>query len=72
MRILKLWQAKMKYQKRKAIAEKIALKTHTSTKKALEVMPYMQYIFAKNSKMANQIKEFLELDNDESRWLKSS
>ena len=69
MRILKLWQAKMKYQKRKAIAEKIAQKTHCSTKTALSNMPYFSVIFKKNRKAAETIKECLELSNDEAGWL---
>jgi replication factor C large subunit len=69
-RILKLWQANMKYQKRKAIAEKVALKTHCSTKKALQdTLPYLKVIFEKNKKEAEKIGNFLDLDKEEVKWL---
>lgn len=71
MRLLKLWQAKMKYQKRKAIAEKIAEKTHSSTKEVIrDMMPYLQFIFKKNKEMGNKIADSLALDEEEVEWLK--
>ena len=70
-RILKLWRANMKYQKRKSIASKIADKTHTSSKKALQdTLPYLTVIFKKNKKIAGQIAQEFELDKDEVEWLK--
>ncbi len=41
-RILKLWIAKMRYGKKKAIAEKIAEKTHVSRKRAMESLSYLK------------------------------
>lgn len=62
-RILKLWKAKMKYGKRRAICEKIAEKCHISSKRAMkEVFPYFQ----------NALKceaESLGLDEEEVTWL---
>jgi replication factor C large subunit len=70
-RILKLWRAKMKYQKRKSIASKIAEKTHASSRIALqETLPYMTFIFKKNKKQAEQLADFFKLDKDEAEWLK--
>ena len=70
-RILKLWRANMKYQKRKSIASKIADKTHTSSKKALQdTLPYLSIIFRKNKKLAGQLAQEFELDKDEVEWLK--
>ena len=70
-RILKLWRANMKYQKRKSIASKIAEKTHTSSKRALQdTLPYLTVIFKKNKKIAGQIAQEFELDKDEVEWLK--
>jgi len=70
-RILKLWRANMKYQKRKSIASKIADKTHTSSKKALQdTLPYLTVIFKKNKKIAGQIAQEFELDKDEVEWMK--
>lgn len=69
-RILKLWWAKQKSFKKKAIAAKIAEKTHTSTKDVLKnTLPFIQVIFRKNKEMrANLIKE-LDLDKDEVGWM---
>ncbi len=70
-RILKLWRANMKYQKRKSIALKIAEKTHTSSRKALQdTLPYLGVIFKKNKKLAGQIAQQFDLDKDEVEWLK--
>ena len=70
-RILKLWRANMKYQKRKSIASKIAEKTHTSSKRALQdTLPYLTVIFKKNKKIADQIAQEFELDKDEVEWMK--
>src|SRR3989338_2418491 len=50
-RILKLWWAKQRNAKKKAIAEKIALKTHSSKKDILKsTMPYIPIMF-KNKEM---------------------
>jgi replication factor C large subunit len=69
-RLLKLWWAKQKNAKKKAIAQKIAEKTHTSKKEMIKSMPYIQNIFQNNKKMASAIAEELELDNEEIAWLK--
>lgn len=69
-RILKLWWAKQKSFKKKAIAAKIAEKTHSSSKEVIKnVLPYVQIIFKKNKKMRNDLIEELELDKDEVGWL---
>jgi len=70
-RILKLWMAKMKYAKRKAIAQKIAEKTHSSSKQTIkDSLPYIQVIFHKNRKESDLIAEELELNNEEIDWLR--
>jgi len=69
-RILKLWQAKMKYQKRKGIAEKIALHTHTSSKRVIkDVIPYFR-VMCKNKEYANKFSEEFELEKEEVEWLR--
>jgi len=66
-RILKLWMANMKYQKRKAIAAKIGEKCHTSSKRALEILPYMKHLI----KQGNEgIIKDLDLSEDEVTWLR--
>lgn len=70
-RLLKLWHTKMRYQKRKAIAQKIAEHTHSSTKQVIQnTMPYLQVIFKNNKTMAADIAEELELEKEEIDWLK--
>ncbi len=69
-RLLKIWMANSKYQKRKAIAEKIADKTHTSAKRALQdTLPYMQAIFRKDTEKGMEIAEWLGLEKEEAEWL---
>lgn len=71
-RILKLWQAKQKYEKRKAIAAKVAAKTHTSTRDALQNhLPYLQVIFSKDKAMGGKIAKELDLEKEEVEWLAS-
>lgn len=69
-RLLKLWWAKQKSFKKKAIAHKLAVHTHTSAKQALKSIDYFRIIFKKNKKMANSITEQLNLDKEEIVWLK--
>ena len=70
-RILKLWWASQKAAKKKAIAEKIASKTHSSKKEILKsTMPYLPVMF-KNKDMKNKIINELDLDEEEVEWLRS-
>jgi replication factor C large subunit len=72
MRILKIWQANQKFQKRKAIAEKVAAQTHSSKKEVLKsTMPYLKVIFKKDKKQAALIAQQFELDREEVDWLKN-
>ncbi len=69
-RILKLWWAKQKSMKKKAIAEKIASKTHSSKKEILKsTMPYLPIMF-RNKGMRNDIIKELDLQEEEVEWLK--
>jgi len=69
-RILKLWWAKQKSMKKKAIAEKIAAKTHSSAKDTLKsTMPYLPIIF-KNKEMGKNLTEELGLNPEEIDWIK--
>lgn len=68
MRLLRIWQSNMKWAKRKDIAEKLALATHTSKKVALQNMPYFQVLFQKKPQPA--IASELELTDDEVKWLR--
>ena len=70
-RILKIWMANQRFAKRKAIAEKIAHKTHTSVKKAIKnVIPYMQTIYKNDKVMAEKLTHDLELSDDEVTWFR--
>ena len=69
-RILKIWWANQKSAKKKGIAEKIAMKTHSSKKEILKsTMPYLPIIFS-NKEMGNNIIDYLDLDEEEVEWLK--
>ena len=69
-RILKLWRAKMKYMKRKAIAEKIADKTHISTRKAIQDMvPFVKAIFERRGRQAESLSSYFGFDMEEVEWL---
>jgi replication factor C large subunit len=70
-KLLKLWWAKQKSMKKKAIAEKIAEKTHTSTKEALKAtLPYLQVSFKKNKDFRNELINELDLSKEEVEWLR--
>ena len=69
-RLLKIWMANRKYQKRKAIAEKIAEKTHSSAARVLhDTLPYLQAIFRKDINRGMELADWLELDKEESEWM---
>jgi len=67
-RLLKIWMANQKFAKRKAIAQKLAVQTHTSEKQAIKHIPYLQQMF-KDKQMSENITEFLDLNDDEVSWL---
>lgn len=69
-RLLKIWWAKQKNMKKKAIAAKIAEKTHTSTRNVIKDFEYFRNIFRKNKEMSKQLIEQLDLDKEEIAWLK--
>lgn len=69
-RLLKIYWANIKNMKRKAIAEKIAVNTHTSKKEVLKSIDYFRIIFNKNPKMADSMASELDLDKEEIDYLK--
>ena len=68
MRLLRIWQAKMKFAKKKEIAEKLALATHTSKKVALQQIPYFQEMFRRGD--CSSLAEELDLSKEEVDWMK--
>ena len=68
-RILKMWWAKQKSMKKKAIAAKIAEKTHTSSKQVIKNIEYFKTMF-QNKEMSEKIAEDLDLAKEEVEWLK--
>ena len=68
-RILKMWWAKQKSMKKKAIAEKIAVKTHTSINRVVKDFEYFKQMF-KNKEVGDKLAEELDLDKDEITWLR--
>jgi len=72
-RIFKLWRAKMKNSKKKDISKKIAIKTHTSSRKVLqEVLPYIKLRFQNNDKLIDKLIKEFDLNKDEVDYLVSS
>ncbi|MEM4239641.1 MAG: replication factor C large subunit [Candidatus Woesearchaeota archaeon] len=70
-RLLKIWMANMKYSKRKAIAQKIADATHSSSKTALHhTLPALQVVIRNNQEQEKILAEELDLDDEEVEWLK--
>ena len=56
--------------KKKAIAEKIAQKTHTSSREILKNIEYYKIIFKEDMKAADPIAHELDLNKDEIDWMK--
>jgi len=69
-RLLKLWWANQKNMKKKAIAARIALKTHSSTKEIVKDIDFFKIIFKKNKEMAIAIEEYVGLEKEEVEWLR--
>jgi len=65
-RILKMWQYNQKNAKKKAIAQKIAQKTHTSEKRVMkDTLPYIKGL------LAGELSEYFDLNDDEIKYVKS-
>jgi replication factor C large subunit len=72
-RILKLWWAKQKSMKKKAIAAKIAAKTHSSVKDVItSTMPYVLYSFKKSKNFQSKFIEEFDLDDEEVEWMRKA
>tara|TARA_Y100000310_G_C20700313_1_gene829097 strand:- start:3029 stop:4249 length:1221 start_codon:yes stop_codon:yes gene_type:complete len=70
-RILKIWRINQKNLRKKAIAQKIAEHTHSSSKRALkDSFPYIKFILQNSKDMGREISEELELDKEDIGWLK--
>ncbi len=69
-RLLKIWQANMKYAKRKAIAQKVAAVTHSSAKTVIQnTLPWLQVILKNKPDQAQAIADEFDLDEEELMWL---
>jgi len=66
-RLLKMWIAKARFNKRKNIAEKIAEKTHTSAAKVIQDMHFFKTMIKNGSN--KKLEEELKLDQEEVEWL---
>ncbi|MBN1544937.1 replication factor C large subunit [Candidatus Woesearchaeota archaeon] len=72
-RLLKIYIANRKYQKRLAICEKIAAATHSSKKEVVkDTYPYIKEIFrkGKDREMISAIADKLDLDSEEIDYLR--
>ncbi|MFH1589524.1 MAG: replication factor C large subunit [archaeon] len=68
-RILKIWMANQKNVKKKAIAQKIAAKSHTSAKRVMDEVLLLKQVFKKNKAESKKLASFYELDKEEIEWL---
>ena len=69
-RILKYWQAKMKYQKRKDISLKLSKSIHLSSRRVIkEILPYLSIILRKDKNLG--LAKQLDLDDEEVLYLTS-
>jgi len=69
-RILKLWQAKMKYAKKNEVAKKIASRSHASTSDIIQsCLPYLQQIAHNDLSQCDAIGEECDLNQEERDWL---
>ena len=70
-KLLKLWWAKQKSMKKKAIAERIAEKTHSSKKEVIKnTLPHLQATFKKNKNFRDELINELGLSKEEAEWLR--
>lgn len=67
-RFLQMWQAKMKWGRKKEIAAKLAALTHASKKQALAQVPYVQAIIRKSP--AEELIAELGLEEEEVEWMR--
>ena len=63
-RLLQIWRSNMKNAKKKKIAEKISIRTHTSIKQAIKDFHYYSNFLTKD-----EIIDELQLSEDEVIWL---
>lgn len=68
MRLLRMWQANMKFARKKEIASKLAEKTHTSNRAAMQQIFYLQEIFRHRAEAG--IPADLDLSDEEMEWLR--
>lgn len=70
--IWRYWRTKSTREYLKRVAEGLAERCHISTRKALnEVIPYLKVILKEAPERSSEIIEWLGLEEDEVRWLKS-
>jgi len=70
-RLLKMYIAKMRFQKRRNIADKIADSTFDSSKNIIKsVLPYLLPAFKKNRQFTDEFAARFQLDEDEIAWLR--
>jgi len=68
-RLLKIWMANQKNLKRKAIAAKLAERTHCSKKEAFKTIPLIKPLF-KDNNVSKHLANELDLEGEEVEWLR--
>ncbi|HIG96291.1 TPA: replication factor C large subunit [Candidatus Woesearchaeota archaeon] len=72
-RLLRIWQANMKFSHRKSIAQKLSSVLHLSSARAVrEVIPYLQLLCKHDACFAEKLGQELKLEIDEVGWLQAS
>lgn len=72
-RLLKIWQANMKFSHRKSIAGKIGSALHISSARAVkDVIPYLQLMCKHDAGFAEKLAQEFKLEIDEAGWLRTS
>lgn len=69
-RILNIWQYNQKNAKKKSVAQKIAIKTHTSMKRAMsDTLPYLKKLYAANKEESSKLSAYFDFDKEEINYL---
>ncbi len=70
-RLLKIWWANRKQEKKKKIAQKIAPMLHTSSKRVMQsTIPMLQNVYRTDKTTADHMTKYFDFDEEEIAWLK--
>lgn len=67
-RLLKIWMSNRRLHWQKSVAQKLAVSTHTSTKKAFRTIPLLK-LACRKKEFVKQLVDSLDLSEEEEEWL---